>query len=239
MPFFHRPPRSQRQPWVPASAAPAPDSHPALGAADTVAGYAVVDLETTGLSPTADAIVEIGLVLTDLDGNPTDSWATLIDPGRDVGPTFIHGIQQADVVGAPQFSQIADLLAYSLHRRVVVAHNARFDAGFLSQNLGATGNLAEQAHIPRVCTMERARQFIETPSRRLTTCCEVVGIDISNHHSALDDAHASAALLRHYLNLCQGVPPWESVLAQAAGFAGWSWEQSAVDAGRALLTPRS
>ena len=59
-------------------------------------GYAVVDLETTGLSPATDAILEIGLVLTAPDGTPQRTWSTLINPGAgpdgaiEVGPTFIH-----------------------------------------------------------------------------------------------------------------------------------------------------
>ena len=73
---------------------------------------------------------------------------------------------------------------------VLVAHNARFDVGFLTQALGTRGLLDRGARVPRVCTMEWARHFMTTPSRRLTTCCEVAGVEIGRHHNALDDALA-------------------------------------------------
>lgn len=233
MPFFHRPPRESRPtlPGAGRAARPAP-----LSPGDV--GYAVVDLETTGLSPTTDAIVEIGLALTESDGTVVATWSTLLDPGRGVGPTYIHGITDNDVVGAPHLDEVADLFARSLAGRVVVAHNARFDLGFLVQALGTRGLLARGAMVPRVCTMEWSRHFLDTPSRRLTTCCEVAGIELGHHHSALDDALASAALLHHYLDLCDGAPPWERVRADAADFTGWHWDDAAADGALALLQPR-
>ena len=264
MPFYHRPPRDRRVDLAPATrpgagarpdpaastTATTPGGHPGTyraphqatpGPAGEVAeaGYAVVDLETTGLSPTTDAIVEIGLVLTAPDGTVTSSWSTLLDPGRDVGPTYVHGITQADVLGAPRLEDVADLLTASLAGRAVVAHNARFDVGFLVQALGASGHLDGGAPLPRVCTMEWSRHFLRTPSRRLTACCDVAGIELGHHHSALDDALASAALLRHYLGLCQAEPPWERVRVDAVGFTGWHWDARRAHAALDLLRPRA
>ena len=97
-------------------------------------GYAVVDLETTGLSPATDSIIEIGLVLTGPDGVAQRRWSTLVNPGPgpdgdiEVGPTFVHGLVAADLEGAPRLDDVADLLARDLAGRVVVAHNARFEA---------------------------------------------------------------------------------------------------------------
>lgn len=60
-------------------------------------GYAVVDVETTGLfSAGQDRIAEIAVVLVDPDGKVEDSWATLVNPGRDLGAQHIHGIRAAD-----------------------------------------------------------------------------------------------------------------------------------------------
>lgn len=211
-------------------------------------GYAVVDLETTGLSPATDAILEIGLVLTAPDGTPQRTWSTLINPGAgpdgaiEVGPTFIHGLLPDDLAGAPSLDDVADLLVRDLAGRVVVAHNARFDVGFLTQALGTRGHLARGARVPRVCTMEWARHFITTPSRRLTTCCEVAGVEIGRHHSALDDAEAAAGLLRHYMAVGRqrGEEPlaWSRTLADAAAFRGWSWDDAAARAQEQRLTPR-
>src|SRR5262245_1070725 len=69
-------------------------------------GYTVVDVETTGLSPYRDRILEIALVRTDLAGRVLDSWTTLINPLRPVGPADIHGITDAEVRTAPVFVDV-------------------------------------------------------------------------------------------------------------------------------------
>ena len=193
MPFYHRPPADRgplrpRSPMASGQAAATPT--PAELAEAVGIGYAVVDLETTGLSPATDSILEIALVLTDAAGQVERCWSTLIDPGAgvDVGPTHIHGLVAEELIGAPGLDDVADLFVADLAGRAVVAHNARFDVGFLTQALGTRGLLDRGARVPRVCTMEWACHFMTTPSRRLTTCCEVAGVEIGRHHNALDDA---------------------------------------------------
>ena len=121
MPFYHRPPADRgplrpRSPRAPGQAAATPT--PAELAEATGVGYAVVDLETTGLSPTTDSILEVALVLTDAAGRVQRSWSTLIDPGAgvDVGPTHIHGLVAEERIGAPGFDEVADLLVASPRR---------------------------------------------------------------------------------------------------------------------------
>jgi len=228
MPFYHRPGRTLRPLPAPAPATATSDTTTQATASGQVStaevGYAVIDLETTGLSPAADSIIEIGIVLLDPDGATQHSWSTLVDPGAsvDVGPTFIHGLVAEDLIGAPALPEIADLLVRDLAGRAVVAHNARFDVGFLTQALGELGRLDCGACIPRVCTMELARNYITTPSRRLVTCCESAGVRIGSHHCALDDAHACAGLLRRYMSVGheRGDDPvaWSRSLESAAAF---------------------
>ena len=253
MPFYHRPGRTLR-PLAPAPATMTPDTAmpdtampaTASGPMSTAeVGYAVIDLETTGLSPAADSIIEVGIVLLDPDGATQRSWSTLVDPGAsvDVGPTFIHGLVAEDLIGAPALADIADLLVRDLAGRAVVAHNARFDVGFLTQALGSLGHLSRGARIPRVCTMELARTYIVTPSRRLVTCCEAAGVPIGSHHCALDDAHASAGLLRRYMSVGRerGDSPvaWSRSLESAAAFTAWTWDEAAARAQEDRLVPRS
>ena len=235
----------------PGAGAPGPGSDPGARG-DRLAlrvGYAVVDLETTGLSPATDSIIEIGLVLAGPDGAAQRRWSTLVNPGPgpdgdiEVGPTFVHGLVAADLEGAPRFDDVADLLARDLAGRVVVAHNARFDVGFLTRALGRSGHLARGARVPRMCTMEWARYFMATPSRKLIACCEAAGVSIGRHHSALDDAEAAAGLLRHYMSVgrLRGEDPvaWARSLSDAEGFGGWSWNEEAADAQEGRLVPRS
>ncbi len=235
----------------PGASAPGPGSDPgARGDRPALrVGYAVVDLETTGLSPATDSIIEIGLVLTGPDGVAQRRWSTLVNPGPgpdgdiEVGPTFVHGLVAADLEGAPRLDDVADLLARDLAGRVVVAHNARFDVGFLTRALGRSGHLARGARVPRMCTMEWARHFMATPSRRLTACCEAAGVSIGRHHSALDDAEAAAGLLRHYMSVGRrrGEEPvaWARSLSDAEGFGGWNWDEEAADAQEGRLVPRT
>ena len=248
MPFYHRPPADRgplrpRSPMAPGQAAPAPTAAELSEAAGV--GYAVVDLETTGLSPATDSILEVALVVTDAAGRVERSWSTLVDPGAgvDVGPTHIHGLVAEELIGAPGLDDVADLLVADLAGRAVVAHNARFDVGFLTQALGTRGLLDRGARVPRVCTMEWASHFMTTPSRRLTTCCEVAGVEIGRHHNALDDALAAAGLLRHYLGVGQqrGEEPvaWVGALVDAHRFTGWHWDAQRARAGVELLTART
>ena len=161
----------------------------------------------------------------------------------DVGPTHIHGLVAEELIGAPGLDDVADLLVADLAGRAVVAHNARFDVGFLTQALGTRGLLDRGARVPRVCTMEWARHFMTTPSRRLTTCCEVAGVEIGRHHNALDDALAAAGLLRHYLAVGaqRGEEPvaWARSLVEARRFAGWHWDAARARAGVERLTART
>ena len=235
----------------PGASAPGPGSDPGTRG-DRPAlrvGYAVVDLETTGLSPATDSIIEIGLVLTGPDGVAQRRWSTLVNPGPgpdgdiEVGPTFVHGLVAADLEGAPRLDDVADLLARDLAGRVVVAHNARFDVGFLTRALGRSGHLARGARVPRMCTMEWARHFMATPSRKLIACCEAAGVSIGRHHSALDDAEAAAGLLRHYMSVGRrrGEEPvaWARSLSDAECFGGWNWDEEAADAQEGRLVPRT
>lgn len=83
---------------------------------------AFVDLETTGLSPGAHRVVEIGIVTVD-DGN-AEEWTSLVHPGRRVSRVArsYTGISDEMLADAPRFSQIADDVARRLHGRLFIAH---------------------------------------------------------------------------------------------------------------------
>jgi DNA polymerase-3 subunit epsilon len=162
-------------------------------------GFAVIDLETTGLSPGAhERIVEIAVVHTDQYGTITGEWETLVNPKRHVGAEQIHGIRAADLIDAPAFADIADDLVELLSGRVLVAHNARFDRGFLAAEFGRTSHpLPDDA--PTLCTMQLARDLIPGAGRSLADCCAAFDITLENAHRALVDAHATAELLGGYI----------------------------------------
>lgn len=130
------------------------------------AGFAVVDVETTGLFPARDRVVEVAVVHLDPDARITGEFCTLIDPRRDVGPVRIHGISAADVSGAPTFAEAAPVVRQLLAGRVFVAHNARFDAMFLDAEFGRCG--MPVPGLPVMCTMQLASHYLGSlPARTL------------------------------------------------------------------------
>ena len=105
-----------------------------------MSGYTVIDVETTGLSPEGgDRIVELGVVYLSEDGHVQDKWCTLVNPGRDVGATRIHGITASEVSSAPTFAQLAPYVLRAVVGRTIVAHNASFDLRFLAAEMERAG----------------------------------------------------------------------------------------------------
>lgn len=177
-----------------------------------MSGYTVIDVETTGLSPERhDRIVEIGVVYVSDDGDIQDQWSTLVNPGRDVGPTRIHGISGSDVLAAPRFEDLAPYVLRAVAGRTIVAHNAPFDLRFLTHELRRAG-LGPGAPPSALCTMQWSTAYLDAPSRRLIDCCRASGIQLDYAHSALADATATAQLLGHYLFLSNSQPPWDEIL---------------------------
>jgi DNA polymerase III subunit epsilon len=180
------------------------------------AGFAVVDIETTGLYPTKDRIVEIAIVQMDANAAVTDKFCTLVDPKRDIGPTRIHGLTATSVLGAPSFPTVAPTVWQWLSGRVFVAHNVRFDMTFIEAELERCGIRLPPP--PAMCTMILASSYLNgLPGRSLTACCEAAGIKLANHHSAIEDAMAAAELLACYRSSHSLLPEsWEEELREAS-----------------------
>ncbi len=103
-------------------------------------GFAVIDLETTGLFPqNHDRIVEVAIVHVSPTGVVEGVWETLVNPMRDMGAQRIHGISAAAAARAPEFGALAPSIASLLRGRVPVAHNASFDARFLAHSMEQAG----------------------------------------------------------------------------------------------------
>lgn len=160
--------------------------------------YAVVDVETSGFHPPIAEIVEIAIVHVSATGAVTGSWDSLIRPESGVGATRVHGITRAMVEDAPRFADIGYDLHALLAGRVAAAHNLPFDAKFLVSHFARMGlNSPEIAG--GVCTLRASQRLLPGPSYKLADCCETVGIDLTDAHSALGDALATARLLGLYL----------------------------------------
>ena len=156
--------------------------------------FAVLDVETTGLSPATDRVIEIAVVRCAPDGTVVDEWSTLLDPGRDPGPTHIHGITAADLDGAPTFADIAPELVERLDGHMVTAHNLSFDESFLAAELASTSSALPTTS--SLCTLELARHVLKDQGRHtLAACAATLDISHENAHRALADTRVTAAVL--------------------------------------------
>ncbi|WP_433784428.1 DEAD/DEAH box helicase [Actinomycetospora sp. CA-101289] len=155
---------------------------------------AVIAVRPTGLSPgRGHRIVEIAVVTCRPDGSVEDFWHTLLDPDVDVGSSRVHGLVATDVIGAPTFSEIAGDIATRIEGRVLVAHNAPFEIGFLRNEFTRAGH--EPPEWPTLCTMALADRASPSSGRSLPAVCAAHGISLPDVQSARDDALATASLL--------------------------------------------
>jgi DNA polymerase-3 subunit epsilon len=174
-----------------------------------ITDWSVIDLETTGLWPSVDRIVEIGVVRLSPEGNEISAWTTLVDPDRDVGATDIHGLSAFDLRGAPRFRDLAPSLLAMLTGTRLAAHNARFDTEFLSCEFARTG--IDWGAPDALCTMTAVSRLGLSGSRRLDWACADLGIEHPDLHCALVDARAASGLLSRVLGSIDAPPavvPW-------------------------------
>ncbi|GLW90426.1 exonuclease domain-containing protein [Actinokineospora globicatena] len=175
------------------------------------AGFAVVDVETTGLSPSGHRVLELAIVRVDPVGTVVDEWVSRFNPEGPVGATHIHGITAADVAGAPRFAELTPEITRRLAGYAVAGHNVRFDLGFLRAEYTRAGWALP--FLPSTCTLQQSFEHLpRLDRRRLADCCSAMGIRLDGAHSALGDARATAALLGKYLNGRTGYPPSQELL---------------------------
>lgn len=179
--------------------------------------FAVIDFETTGFVPErADRVIEVGIVLTTDDGGIEREWTTLVNPKRDVGASHIHGLRGADLMYAPEFSEIADELLDLVLGRTVVAHNATFDMRFLHAELNRAGYPVDRRP-PAFDTMKWSGLLVGPA--KLQHACEALGISLIDAHSALADAKATAELVARMAPVGSRHPDWAADVARSAAFA--------------------
>lgn len=156
---------------------------------------AVIDFETTGMSPDrGDRATEVAVVLV-RDGEILDSYQSLMSTGAYI-PAFITeltGITNAMVRGAPPAKKVMVELAKFVGAVPLVAHNASFDSKFLDAEWARVGHVREQQF---ACSMLLARRiYPESPDHKLGTLVQHLGLpDTARHHRALADAEMTAHL---------------------------------------------
>ena len=160
---------------------------------------AFVDIETTGASYKTGAITEIAVKSYDTDGEIAD-WQKLINPGQPI-PPFIQrltGITPAMVLDEPYFDEYAAELHEILTDTVFIAHNARFDYGFIKQAFAANGYKFQPTVI---CTVKLAKAlFPHWPRHSLDELCKQMGYKREVSHRAMADVEAMCAFVEYAIN---------------------------------------
>uniref|UniRef100_UPI0004CB4FA6 exonuclease domain-containing protein n=1 Tax=Streptomyces sp. NRRL S-146 TaxID=1463884 RepID=UPI0004CB4FA6 len=167
----------------------------ASGLRDYAYDWAVVDVETSGLVARRDRVLSLAVVILGPNGEQTDQFSTLLDPGCDPGPVHVHGLTAERLRGAPVFDQVAPRIAAMLRDRVLVPHNAQFDYDFLAHEFARAGTALPVAR--RLCTLALNRR-VDPPTEdlRLGTLAAHYGVPQVRAHDALDDSRVLAGVLR-------------------------------------------
>jgi len=153
--------------------------------------FAAVDLETTGLDPKQDQIIEIGIQIFD-SANMMDQFSMLIDPHLDVGIpahiTDLTGITSDDLEGQPNIESVMSEVTKLLEGKIIVGHNIGFDLGFLSAaGFELTGSAFDTWELAYILDFD-------SPDYSLDTLLSRHNIYRAQAHRALDDAKATAEL---------------------------------------------
>jgi DNA polymerase III epsilon subunit family exonuclease len=199
--------------------------------------FIAFDLETTGLFPIVNRIVEFGAVRFRLDGGELGTWEQLVDPECLIPPEVIdiHGITDAMVRGQPTLAQALPPFLDFLGGidAILLAHNATFDLGFLNFAAVKTGLVLPSN--PVIDTLGLARTWVRgAPSCWLEDLVVHLGLAKSEDHRALSDSRLVMALFAHLAgrikwlrtvgDLFRLSPPltaagsWTSVIEPPAGF---------------------
>lgn len=159
--------------------------------------YIAIDLETTGLNPKTDRIIEIGAVKV-INNSITESFETFVDPGRVLPERIIEltGITQEQLIGAPSreaaMQALLDFIGEDTESPLL-GHNILFDFSFLKKDFVYMGLKYEAQGID---TLRIARKYLpEIPSRALPALCSHYGI-VTQSHRAKSDAIAAHELYR-------------------------------------------
>ena len=147
----------------------------------------ILDCETTGGKATFHRITEIGLLIVE-QGKIVERWQQLINPEAHIPPEIqrLTGITPDMVRDAPTFADIAAALMQRLEGYVVVAHNARFDYGFLKNEFARTDTAYSTSPL---CSVKLSRRlYPQYKSHSLSAIIKRFDFSIENRHRALDDA---------------------------------------------------
>lgn len=179
--------------------------------------FIAFDLETTGLSAVADGIVEIGAVRFRSDGTVLEQFQQLVNPERTIPGRVIgiHGITNEMVNDQPTIRNVLpDFLSFlGSTPAILMAHNARFDLGFVSVAL--TRLQLPQLTWPVIDTCRLAQRRLAIRDYRLETIGQYLGLIEVEEHRALADAELAKDVFLHLLHQPPAITDTDQLLQMA------------------------
>lgn len=155
-------------------------------------GIVAIDVETTGISPEKERLIEIGAVRLETG----EVFQTLVAPGRPLPEKIIEltGITEELLLDAPKEDEvIQNLLEFLGEDTVLLGHNIRFDHSFLIQAIRRCGFI--EPNFQGIDTLKLARTlYPDLPNKKLETLVEYFGLTNEHAHRALEDAKVTATL---------------------------------------------
>lgn len=158
-----------------------------------IQSFVAIDLETTGISPSEDRIIEVG-ALKVIDGKECGVYRTFINPRMSISAriTEITGIDNTMVAGAPVIEEVLDDILEFIEDLPILGHNILFDYSFLKCAAVSMGREFEKEGID---TLKLARKILpDAESKKLEYLCEYLQINPGNSHRAFDDARSARIL---------------------------------------------
>ena len=162
--------------------------------------WVVFDFETTGLKAAKHEIVEIGAIKY-IGNEKQQQYSQLINPENGVtwATTRVTGLTAADLHDQPRLCEVIDEFMEFIRGSVLIAHNADFDASFLS---AACGKHEWDFHCPIYCTLKMARELLPDLERRtLDALATHYELSFSSRHRSIGDVEVTAQVFARMLDL--------------------------------------
>ncbi len=166
--------------------------------------YTVIDLETTGLSPRCDEIVELAAIRV-RDGEICDSFQQLVRPNEPISDfiSAITHITNEMVADAPRIEDVLSNYLDFIGSDIVVGHNVSFDVNFIFDNsVSVFGKAFVNDYVN---TVRISKRLLDLPRYRLSDLCGYFGISIENAHRALADCRMTHALVCKLKDKCREI----------------------------------
>lgn len=186
-------------------------------AAIPVADYVAFDLETTGLSPETDEILEVAMVRF-AGGEPCERWSSLVNPGKPVPLKTLRltHIDPVELLGSPAIGDLLGRIQEFRGSLPLVGHNSGFDAAFLSRKV------QDFPGVPIYDTLELGRIAVPgLKSYKLADLARELGVTSAEAHRAYDDAEVSGVIFRLEQETVFSVPP--GVRSKVLSLMGNEW----------------